>query len=502
MVRGVSLSSLVLLALLATLLGAAGPAAAVKTVQAPSVVKPPAQTVVVTSNVTYKTGLLLDVYRPAALTGRPALVLVHGGGWSGGDKAGTNQTDTARRYAKRGFVVFSINHSLNPSGNRTPNYRQPPIDDVGDAVEWVRANGFLYGADGTKVALLGQSAGGHLALMAALTKTGNEKPDAVLSWSAPTRLEDFDFAPAAGSREELVADYIGVDDLTDPAFDTFSPYYQTLTTAPPIRLVHSENEGNNPYGVPVSNADDMHAALLAAGRDSTKVIRPGDVHADFLDDTDLATDWLQSKLSVTLSVYVIGVAASGDDALVGYAGTAYGGTDGGSDVNTTASFLLVRNSKTGFGGPFEFIRGNAIVRFNTGLLPDNAIIAGATLYLQTNATPTANTDSRNLQIEWIADPGTIDSGDFSSTPTASAKAAPALAALAAGTPYNWELLDPALNLARTAYTGLRFHLDGGAPTGLNHVHFYSGDDATKPEPELLVTYTVPGRDASSPRHGD
>jgi micrococcal nuclease len=252
-----------------------------------------------TTNVTYKTGLQLDVYRPAALTGRPALVLVHGGGWSGGDKAGSNQIDTAQRYAKRGFVVFSINYSLNPSRNRTPNYRQPPIDDVGDAVEWVRANGALYGADRTKVALLGQSAGGHLALMAALTKTGNEKPDAVLCWSAPTRLENFDFTPAAGSRQDLVADYIGVDDLTDPAFDTFSPYYQTLTAAPPIRLVHSEDEGDNPYGVPVSNADDMHAALLRAGRDSTKVIRAGDVHAEFLDDTDLATDWLQIKLSVT-----------------------------------------------------------------------------------------------------------------------------------------------------------------------------------------------------------
>jgi acetyl esterase/lipase len=446
--------------------------------------------------VTYKAGLQLDVYRPGTLTGRPALVLVHGGGWMGGDKAGTNQVETARAFARRGFVVFSVNHSLNPVGNRTPNFRQPPIDDVADAVEWVRANAATYGADGTKVAALGQSSGGHLALMVALTKAGNEKPDAVLCWSAPTRLEDFDFTPAAGSREQLVVDYIGVDDLTNAAFDTFSPYYQSLASSPPIRLVHSQDEGDNAYGVPVSNADDMHAALVAAGRDSTKVIEPGNVHADFIDDTDAGTDWLESKLDVATNVRTIAVpvpvAVAGDDGFVEQAGTAYGGTDGGTGIDLMSAQLLVRNSRTTFGAPFTFIRSNTVLRFaDTVALPDDAAIASASLFIRTSATAIANADARNLQIEWIADRGTIDIGDFSAVTAATAKAETPLSGLAPSVRYEWSLLNPAANVSKTTPTGLRLHVDGGEPTGQNHVHFVAFDDATLDGPELLVVYSEP-----------
>src|SRR5690242_4186216 len=57
--------------------------------------------------------LLLDVYRPAGSDKtHPAILIVHGGGWAGGDKAGGLQKALGNTFAKAGYVCFSINYRL------------------------------------------------------------------------------------------------------------------------------------------------------------------------------------------------------------------------------------------------------------------------------------------------------------------------------------------------------------------------------------------------------
>ena len=111
--------------------------------------------------------LRLDVWRPdaaeggpAAEGGRPAVIVVHGGGWRSGGRGEFPEWNAW--LAEKGYVVFDIDYRLSPP----PSWRDAP-GDVRCAVGWVRENSGRYGVDPGRVALMGRSAGGHLALLTA-----------------------------------------------------------------------------------------------------------------------------------------------------------------------------------------------------------------------------------------------------------------------------------------------------------------------------------------------
>jgi dipeptidyl aminopeptidase/acylaminoacyl peptidase len=110
--------------------------------------------------------LLLDLYLPPLGGGaeRPLVVLVHGGGFSGGSR--TNLATAAVEYARRGFAVASIDYRLRPS----QTYEElvlaatQAMDDGLEAVRWLRANAATYAIDDDRIAAVGTSAGGYIAL--------------------------------------------------------------------------------------------------------------------------------------------------------------------------------------------------------------------------------------------------------------------------------------------------------------------------------------------------
>jgi acetyl esterase/lipase len=108
--------------------------------------------------------LSLDVYQPdtPAQEPLPAVIVVHGGSWSGGDKSDFPRWDWW--LTQHGFVVFDIQYRLAPQ----PNW-QTATGDVKCAIGWVKRNATQYNVDPQRIALLGRSAGGHLALLAAYT---------------------------------------------------------------------------------------------------------------------------------------------------------------------------------------------------------------------------------------------------------------------------------------------------------------------------------------------
>src|SRR2546425_12871158 len=114
--------------------------------------------VTVKPDVTYRTvdgeKLGLDVYQPAKKgKNRPAVVVVHGGGWTQGDKALFAQQ--SNQLTERGFVAFSINYRLAPA-----HPYPAAVQDVEAAVAWVRKHAEAYGVDPKRVGALGGSAGG------------------------------------------------------------------------------------------------------------------------------------------------------------------------------------------------------------------------------------------------------------------------------------------------------------------------------------------------------
>ncbi len=103
----------------------------------------------------------LDVYRPATnSTPHPIIVQIYGGAWQRGAPA--DNTNFAEWATNGGYVVFAIDY------RHAPNVRWPVLlEDVDAALLWIRDHAREYGGDDARVVLMGRSAGGHLALMAA-----------------------------------------------------------------------------------------------------------------------------------------------------------------------------------------------------------------------------------------------------------------------------------------------------------------------------------------------
>jgi acetyl esterase/lipase len=117
--------------------------------------------------------LKLDVYQPAGdrATSRPAIVWVHGGSFSSGDKTSPELVDEANTFAKKGYLNVSINYRLMPGGcsasGATANCVTAIIDSKHDAqaaVRFLRANAATYKVDPNRIAIGGTSAGAITAL--------------------------------------------------------------------------------------------------------------------------------------------------------------------------------------------------------------------------------------------------------------------------------------------------------------------------------------------------
>lgn len=108
--------------------------------------------------------LALDLYLPAAGPApAPLVLLVHGGGWSSGER--TNMAPLAVRLAAQGYAAATVSYRL--SGQA----RYPAaIDDVKAALDWVRAQGRALGVDPARIAIAGGSAGGQIAALVGLTR--------------------------------------------------------------------------------------------------------------------------------------------------------------------------------------------------------------------------------------------------------------------------------------------------------------------------------------------
>jgi acetyl esterase/lipase len=110
--------------------------------------------------------LTLDIHRPATTAGRyPSVVQIYGGAWQRG--APGDDAPFAAYLAARGFVVFAIDY------RHAPEWQWPAqIEDVRAALGWIREHGGEWGADVSRLALLGRSAGAQLATVAAYERGG------------------------------------------------------------------------------------------------------------------------------------------------------------------------------------------------------------------------------------------------------------------------------------------------------------------------------------------
>lgn len=179
--------------------------------------------------------LTLDIYRPAYEHGPlPGVIVVHGGSWQG---TSNSEFVALNAYlAARDFVVASINYRLGP------NWPFPAgRDDVLAALAYVKVYGREFGMDPQRIAILGRSAGGQLALLAAYT-AGDPAVKGAISIYGSTDLQfGYEHPAPTGlfdTRGVLQAYLGGPPSSAGDAYFAASPINFVTPASPPTLLIH------------------------------------------------------------------------------------------------------------------------------------------------------------------------------------------------------------------------------------------------------------------------
>ncbi len=269
--------------------------------------------------------LLCDIWEPPNDVPRTGLAVIylHGSLWEAADKDFLTQP-LFRRMAGQGHVVMDVAYSLTPKANL-----HDMMGDVKRAIAWIKAHGAEYGVDPNRIVLMGQSGGGHLALLTAYTPNhpafqpegmnADTSVRAVVSLYGVTDLVAFfhEYGQACPKQPEYSSQI--TDDLRPRVYDTtaldkfltrtraFPPYRHGNMPGGPLLLIYllggTLNEapeayrlgspithvgpqcpptlqlsGDNDFVIEASHGHRLHEALCAAGITSVYVEFPDTVH--------------------------------------------------------------------------------------------------------------------------------------------------------------------------------------------------------------------------------
>ncbi len=226
--------------------------------------------------------LYLDVYAPRtwSISPRPAVLMIHGGGWVEGDKR--SERELARLLVPKGFIAFAINYRL-ISGAK---HRYPAQAlDARRAARWVRLHAHEFGADPDRLGAVGWSAGGHLAgLLGTTDQTDADDPnsdevssrvDCVIDTAGPTDFTDESSPPVGPDIAQVIPLLFGRPRREIPAtYRDASPVSHVDARSAPTLIIH----GTDDPIVPVDQSRRFARALKAAGVEGTFLEIPGEGH--------------------------------------------------------------------------------------------------------------------------------------------------------------------------------------------------------------------------------
>lgn len=233
-------------------------------------------------DVAWHDAMLARIYQPPApvrnRTGRAAVLDVHGGAWASRDR--TLGAHYCRAVARAGFTAIAIDFR---DGR---NARHPAaVEDVAAAVGWARSNAATLQIDGDRLALMGSSSGGHLALHAALTHV--QVPFVAAFWPPVDPLARYRYAKDMIGRpvpEGQRFDAAGLVHSTEAYFGDESTMAAASISAllardrpwplPPVWLVHAGADLN----VPRPMIDHLVHDYGAAGGSLQLQEYPDEVH--------------------------------------------------------------------------------------------------------------------------------------------------------------------------------------------------------------------------------
>ena len=180
---------------------------------------------------------------------RPAIVYIHGGGWTKGDKRGKG-IGAVLHYAAKGYVCISVNYRLDVD-------KKACVEDVKCATRWLRAHAEEYNLDPDRIGAAGNSSGGHLALMLAVCPAS-----AGLEGDGPYQEYSSMVQAAHCSSTPIMPGFRGLRGKpADPDVQKIQPMTYVSGDVPPLYFIH----GTEDTKAPVRFLDDFVKALREAG---------------------------------------------------------------------------------------------------------------------------------------------------------------------------------------------------------------------------------------------
>ena len=211
--------------------------------------------------------LLLDLHVPDGAGPFPAAILIHGGGFDQGSKS-TNVRPLFDPLAEAGFAWFSIDYRM------APEFRFPEASaDVATAIRWLKTHAAEYHVNASKVALIGESAGGFLVNYAGTHETPDTKIAAVVDMYGPV-----DYGKLAEERRDHPErfnmtsinrhaangggiHFFGAEQLDAAGLaklHSISPIFAVHKGMPPFLCIHGTKDDQVSYSQTVEMCDAMH----------------------------------------------------------------------------------------------------------------------------------------------------------------------------------------------------------------------------------------------------
>lgn len=219
-----------------------------------------------------KADLYLPTHTPEGQR-RPAVLIIHGGGWTGGDKGAAREINIGTNLVLNGYVGMSINYVL--AAKAKPTWPQN-LHDCKTAVRWLRANAVRLKINPDRIGVIGGSAGGHLTAMVALTG-----PDDGLDPKGPygefsCRVQcAVDLYGPAELKDWHDLDMLGKTRSEAPElYRIASPTTYADRNDPPMLVLHGTGDKTVPY----EQSEIFAAALKKAGVEHELVIIPNAPH--------------------------------------------------------------------------------------------------------------------------------------------------------------------------------------------------------------------------------
>ncbi|MCC6722621.1 MAG: alpha/beta hydrolase [Bacteroidia bacterium] len=214
----------------------------------------------------------MDIYLPpnaSSIKKQPLLVMIHGGGYSSGDK-GAWQNE-AYTYSRSGYICASLNYRLTQNGgNQEPQLRlyavQCALEDIQNAIRFLKKNANTYFIDTTRIVVFGGSAGGGLSLTNAV-----EYDAAVGTNDHPGFSSKTNGSISTGAT--LIND--------DPASQQGTLHYDSFDS--PVLLFHAKENDSSTGATWTANVIPTQQAINNSGNTCTTVAQPNMTHTVVLE---------------------------------------------------------------------------------------------------------------------------------------------------------------------------------------------------------------------------